>query len=72
MSYKKLLLRRMTELALVMLLLVGCSVPASTPHWWVITASSDNTARVWDAMTGKIVAELDGHTSPVITASHRI
>ncbi|MGJ5633251.1 nSTAND1 domain-containing NTPase, partial [Nostoc sp. CALU 1950] len=34
----------------------------------IVTASYDNTARVWD-MTGNLVAELQGHRSSVISAS---
>ncbi|MEH2036760.1 WD40 repeat domain-containing protein, partial [Nostoc sp.] len=34
----------------------------------IVTASSDNTARVWD-MTGNLVAELQGHTDTVNSAS---
>ncbi|MHC5916366.1 MAG: ribosome assembly protein 4, partial [Nostoc sp.] len=34
----------------------------------IVTASSDNTARVWD-ISGKQLAELKGHTSLVISAS---
>src|SRR5262249_54692177 len=31
----------------------------------VLTASSDKTARIWDAATGKVIAELKGHTRGV-------
>jgi WD40 repeat protein len=31
----------------------------------VLTGSQDNTARLWDAATGKAVATLAGHTAPV-------
>jgi len=31
----------------------------------VLTGSEDNTARLWDAATGKAVATLAGHTGPV-------
>ncbi|WP_017718343.1 nSTAND1 domain-containing NTPase, partial [Kamptonema formosum] len=34
----------------------------------ILTASSDNTARVWDS-TGKLLSELKGHQGPVISAS---
>jgi WD40 repeat protein len=35
----------------------------------VVTASEDNTARVWDAATGKEVTRLDGHGAIVLSAS---
>jgi WD40 repeat protein/serine/threonine protein kinase len=35
----------------------------------VVTASRDNTARVWDATTGATVAELKGHTGEVRSAA---
>jgi hypothetical protein len=35
----------------------------------VVTASNDDTARVWDPETGKEIALLKGHTSDVIAAS---
>ena len=43
----------------------------------IVTASSDNTARIWDAATGKQIAPLEGHTGGVNSASfsadgHRI
>src|SRR3972149_7791919 len=41
----------------------------SVPHWWVVTASSDNSARVWDAASGETVAMLQGHTGPVLSAA---
>jgi WD40 repeat protein len=34
----------------------------------VLTASSDKTARVWDAATGKLLAELKGHSGHVGSA----
>ena len=34
----------------------------------IVTASDDNTARVWD-LSGQQIAELKGHTSPVYSAS---
>jgi conflict system STAND superfamily ATPase/WD40 domain-containing protein len=35
----------------------------------VVTASRDNTARLWDAESGKDIAELKGHTSSVWSAA---
>ena len=35
----------------------------------LVTTSSDNTARVWDSGTGKLMLTLTGHTGPVLTAS---
>ena len=35
---------------------------------FVVTASNDNTARIWDAATGARVVELRGHTAPVVSA----
>nr|MDZ8022707.1 tetratricopeptide repeat protein [Nostoc sp. SerVER01] len=35
----------------------------------IVTASYDNTARVWDTSTGKLLSELKGHQDPVINAS---
>ncbi|HYV48629.1 MAG TPA: hypothetical protein VFA20_27405, partial [Myxococcaceae bacterium] len=34
----------------------------------VLTASDDNTARIWDASSGKLLAELRGHSGPVWSA----
>src|SRR5213078_1189949 len=34
----------------------------------VVTASADNTARLWDATTGKQTAILLGHSGPVLSA----
>ena len=34
----------------------------------VVTASDDNTARLWDATTGAALATLSGHTKPVKSA----
>ncbi|MEH1900734.1 MAG: ribosome assembly protein 4, partial [Nostoc sp.] len=34
----------------------------------ILTASADNTARVWD-ISGKLIAELKGHTGPINSAS---
>lgn len=36
---------------------------------YIVTASDDNTAAVWEAGTGKKIAELRGHTGPVYSAS---
>ncbi|MCZ8048580.1 MAG: AAA-like domain-containing protein [Microcystis sp. LE19-41.2A] len=35
----------------------------------IVTASEDNTARVWDAETGREIASLNGHQKAVITAA---
>src|SRR4030067_474329 len=48
---------------------VEAVAPVQVPHWWVVTASSDNTARVWDAASGETVAMLQGHTGPVLSAA---
>ena len=31
----------------------------------IVTASQDNTARVWNAATGQLVAKLEGHSGAV-------
>src|SRR5690348_9707848 len=36
----------------------------------IITAGSDNTARIWDSANGKQLAVLDGHTGAVIAAHY--
>jgi WD40 repeat protein len=42
---------------------------AFSPHGYrIVTASADNTARVWDAESGETVAVLQGHTGPVWAA----
>ncbi len=35
----------------------------------MLTASKDQTAKVWDARTGAEVLSLEGHTGPVLSAS---
>ena len=35
----------------------------------MVTASEDQTARLWDAATGKALVTLEGHTGPVISAA---
>ena len=35
----------------------------------LVTASRDNTARIWDVESGKEIVVLKGHTGPVTTAS---
>ena len=35
----------------------------------MVTASWDQTARVWDAASGKLIARLDGHAGPVYSAA---
>jgi WD40 repeat protein len=37
----------------------------------VVTASGDDTARLWDAESGKEIAVLKGHTGPVSSAAFR-
>jgi WD40 repeat protein/energy-coupling factor transporter ATP-binding protein EcfA2 len=32
---------------------------------WIVTASSDKTARVWNAATGELLAKLEGHSGEV-------
>jgi WD40 repeat protein len=34
----------------------------------IVTAGGENTARVWDAATGQILAALRGHTAPINSA----
>ena len=36
---------------------------------YLATASWDNTARIWDAATGKLIATLRGHTGYVFSVS---
>jgi WD40 repeat protein len=35
----------------------------------IVTASDDSTARIWDAVSGKMLAVLEGHGGPVISAA---
>jgi WD40 repeat protein len=35
----------------------------------IVTASGDNTARIWDAATGKTMAVLSGHSDRVYSAA---
>ena len=35
----------------------------------VVTASEDNTARIWDAETGREIATLKGHDDSVVSAA---
>src|SRR5207244_5903300 len=43
---------------------------AYTPDWrWILTASEDNTARVWNAANGQLVAKLEGHSDWVLHAA---
>lgn len=67
MKNKRSSIRLIVILLLATLVLAGCGSPG--PHWWVVTASSDNTARVWDGITGKLIARLDGHSGPIISAA---
>ena len=46
-----------------------CSAAFSPDGKRVVTASDDNTARVWDADSGKTLAPLQGHTQPVNSAA---
>jgi hypothetical protein len=36
----------------------------------IVTASDDQTARIWDAATGQEVRTLSGHTDPVLSAAY--
>jgi hypothetical protein len=45
------------------------SVAFSPDYKWVVTASSDRTARVWEASTGQSLIELHGHTDAVNSAA---
>jgi len=45
------------------------SIAFSPDGRFVVTASADGTARVWEAATGKSVGELRGHTNSVNSAS---
>jgi WD40 repeat protein len=45
------------------------SVAFSPDGRFVVTASADGTARVWDAATGKTIGELRGHSKSVNSAS---
>ena len=38
----------------------------------IVTTSWDNTAKVWDAQTGALIASLDNHTSDVESAAVRL
>jgi WD40 repeat protein len=42
-----------------------CRAALSPDGKWAVTASDDRTARVWEALTGKLVAELQGHRNRV-------
>jgi WD40 repeat protein len=44
------------------------SAAISPDGTWVVTASLDSTARVWDAATGRLLASLQGHNFPVHSA----
>ena len=35
----------------------------------IVTASADNTARIWDAATGATIAVLNGHSGSVLSAA---
>jgi WD40 repeat protein/serine/threonine protein kinase len=36
---------------------------------WIVTASADNTARIWDASTGTVLLKLAGHASEVTSVA---
>ncbi|HJZ23557.1 MAG TPA: hypothetical protein VJ201_03820, partial [Candidatus Babeliales bacterium] len=36
---------------------------------WVVTASDDHTARIWDAATGQVIHTLQGHQGAIYSAS---
>jgi WD40 repeat protein len=44
------------------------SVSFSSNGKYIVTASADETARIWNATSGVVIAELRGHTAPVSTA----
>jgi WD40 repeat protein len=44
------------------------TVDFSPDQTQVVTASADNTARIWEADSGRLVAELKGHTATVRSA----
>jgi WD40 repeat protein len=35
----------------------------------IVTASQDGTARIWDAVSGRVIAGLRGHARPVLSAA---
>ena len=54
--------------------LVGHTDPVYAITWsadgkWIVTASFDNTLRLWDAKTGKSVRTMKGHTRIVLSAA---
>jgi eukaryotic-like serine/threonine-protein kinase len=49
--------------------IAGLSAAFSPDGTRVVTAS-DNTAKIWDARSGRLVVTLEGHTSSVLTASY--
>lgn len=54
--------------------LVGHTEPVYAAAWspdgkWIVTASFDNTLRLWDAKTGKSVRTLEGHTRIVLAVA---
>jgi WD40 repeat protein len=44
-------------------------VALSPDEAWVVTASADNTAKIWDANTGKEILSLVGHASEVTSVA---
>ncbi len=36
----------------------------------IVTASYDNTAKIWDAHTGELLHTLEGHTGEVVAAAY--
>ena len=40
-----------------------------TDDKWIITASHDNTAKVWDTRSGKLIVDITQHTEGVTAAA---
>src|SRR5579872_4003980 len=36
---------------------------------WIVTASSDHTAKIWDVTTGQLVTDLRGHNNEITSAT---
>ena len=47
----------------------GCAVDPQGR--WIVSASSDNTLRVWEAETGALLRVLEGHTGTVFGCAER-
>ena len=41
------------------------SVTYSRDGQWIVTGSMDQTARIWEAVSGRLIRTLVGHTKPV-------